>query len=489
MLKALLIDPSRFQRSVIASVFVRRNVEVDTAENAAAGLKALAEGRYDILCFSLELGDMRGPEFYREAVRQKLAGNIPALMLAGMPDKAVFDDAIAAGVTDCFRKADLDDLERHVEQWEKRATRRMSGRVLLVEDSDVAANFCTEVMVGLGLSVTRFCTAEEAIPSLEREDYKIIVTDFVLEGLQTGLSVIRAARSQPGRKGELPILALSSIDSVARRVDILRAGANDFVTKPVQTPRRHQGRRARHPHRRPLRRAHPRRVRRRGDQDRIPDGGDPLRKWRKLYEGTSLWWYLQARNKKSVTVNLKHPDGVEVVRRLVAEADIVVENFRPGVLDKLGLGWEALSKINPGLVMVRLSGFGQSGPMAQQPGFGAIGESMGGLRYVTGFPDRPPVKTGISIGDSIAALWGALGALMALRHKEVNGGAGQVVDVALYEAVFAMMESLVPEFDVFGFVRERTGNIMPGITPSNTHTTKDGRHITIGANGDAIFRG
>ncbi|MCK6399368.1 CaiB/BaiF CoA transferase family protein [Thauera aminoaromatica] len=219
-----------------------------------------------------------------------------------------------------------------------------------------------------------------------------------------------------------------------------------------------------------------------------PDGGDPLRKWRKLYEGTSLWWYLQARNKKSVTVNLKHPDGVEVVRRLVAEADIVVENFRPGVLDKLGLGWEALSKINPGLVMVRLSGFGQSGPMAQQPGFGAIGESMGGLRYVTGFPERPPVKTGISIGDSIAALWGALGALMALRHKEVNGGAGQVVDVALYEAVFAMMESLVPEFDVFGFVRERTGNIMPGITPSNTHTTRDGRHITIGANGDAIFR-
>jgi formyl-CoA transferase len=219
-----------------------------------------------------------------------------------------------------------------------------------------------------------------------------------------------------------------------------------------------------------------------------PDDGDPLRKWRKLYEGTSLWWYLQARNKKSVTANLKHPEGVELVRRLVAEADIVVENFRPGVLDKLGLGWEALSKINPGLVMVRLSGFGQSGPMAQQPGFGAIGESMGGLRYVTGFPDRPPVKTGISIGDSIAALWGALGALMALRHKEVNGGRGQVVDVALYEAVFAMMESLVPEFDVFGFVRERTGNIMPGITPSNTHTTKDGRHITIGANGDAIFR-
>ena len=219
-----------------------------------------------------------------------------------------------------------------------------------------------------------------------------------------------------------------------------------------------------------------------------PDGGDPLRKWRKLYEGTSLWWYLQSRNKKSVTVNLKHPAGLEVVRKLVAGADIVVENFRPGVLEKLGLGWEALSAINPGLVMLRLSGFGQTGPMATQPGFGAIGESMGGLRYVTGFPDRPPVKAGISIGDSIAALWGALGALMALRHKEVNGGRGQVVDVALYEAVFAMMESLVPEFDVFGFVRERTGNIMPGITPSNTHTTKDGKHVAIGANGDAIFR-
>ncbi|NMG04920.1 CaiB/BaiF CoA transferase family protein [Azoarcus taiwanensis] len=219
-----------------------------------------------------------------------------------------------------------------------------------------------------------------------------------------------------------------------------------------------------------------------------PDGGDPLRKWRKLYEGTSLWWYVQSRNKRSVTVNLKHPEGVEVVRRLVAEADIVVENFRPGVLEKLGLGWEALSTINPGLIMVRLSGFGQSGPMAGQPGFGAIGESMGGLRYVTGFPDRPPVKTGISIGDSIAALWGVIGALMALRHREVAGGKGQVVDVALYEAVFSMMESLVPEFDVFGFVRERTGNIMPGITPSNTHTTRDGKHVAIGANGDAIFR-
>ena len=219
-----------------------------------------------------------------------------------------------------------------------------------------------------------------------------------------------------------------------------------------------------------------------------PGEGDPLRSWRKLYQGTSLWWFVQSRNKKSVTVNLKHPDGIEVIRRLVAGADIVVENFRPGVLEKLGLGWDALSAINPGLVMVRLSGFGQTGPMAGQPGFGAIAESMGGLRYVTGFPDRPPVKTGISIGDSIAALWGAIGALMALRHREVQAGRGQMVDVALYEAVFAMMESLVPEFDVFGFVRERTGNIMPGITPSTTCTTRDGKHIVIGANGDAIFK-
>jgi formyl-CoA transferase len=222
-----------------------------------------------------------------------------------------------------------------------------------------------------------------------------------------------------------------------------------------------------------------------------PGEGDPLRKWRKLYPaetGTSLWWLVQARNKKSVTANLKHPDGLAMVKRLIARADIVVENFRPGVLEKLGLGWDVLSELNPGLVMVRLSGFGQTGPMAGQPGFGAIGESMGGLRYVTGFADRPPVKTGVSIGDGIASLWGAIGALMALRHREVNGGKGQVVDVALYEAVFAMMESLVPEFDVFGFIRERTGNVMPGITPSNTHTTRDGRHLIIGANGDAIFR-
>lgn len=219
-----------------------------------------------------------------------------------------------------------------------------------------------------------------------------------------------------------------------------------------------------------------------------PDGGDPLRKWRKLYEGTSLWWFVQARNKKSLTLNLKHPDGIAILKQLLSEADILIENFRPGVLEKLGLGWEVIHALNPKLVMVRLSGFGQSGPMKDQPGFGAVGESMGGLRYITGFEDRPPVRTGISIGDSIAALWGVIGALMALRHREVNGGEGQVVDVALYEAVFAMMESMVPEFDVFGFIRERSGNIMPGITPSSIHTSADGRHVQIGANGDAIFR-
>ena len=219
-----------------------------------------------------------------------------------------------------------------------------------------------------------------------------------------------------------------------------------------------------------------------------PKGGDPLRKWRKLYEGTSLWWFVQARNKQSLTLNLKDADGIAFLKKLISEADILIENFRPGTLEKLGLDWDTLHALNPALVMVRLSGFGQTGPLKDQPGFGAVGESMGGLRYITGFDDRPPVRTGISIGDSIAALWGVIGALMALRHREVNQGKGQIVDVALYEAVFAMMESMVPEFDVMGFVRERTGNIMPGITPSSIHTCSDGKAVQIGANGDAIFQ-
>ncbi|MBU30309.1 MAG: formyl-CoA transferase [Pseudomonadales bacterium] len=219
-----------------------------------------------------------------------------------------------------------------------------------------------------------------------------------------------------------------------------------------------------------------------------PNGGDPLRKWRKLYEGTSLWWFVQARNKQSLTLNLKDANGIAILKKLISEADILIENFRPGTLEKLGLDWDTLHTLNPALVMVRLSGFGQTGPQKDQPGFGAVGESMGGLRYITGFEDRPPVRTGISIGDSIAALWGVIGALMALRHREVNQGKGQIVDVALYEAVFAMMESMVPEFDVMGFVRERTGNIMPGITPSSIHTCSDGKAVQIGANGDAIFQ-
>ncbi len=219
-----------------------------------------------------------------------------------------------------------------------------------------------------------------------------------------------------------------------------------------------------------------------------PDGGDPLRKWRKLYQGTSLWWYAQARNKKSVTLNLKTPEAQEIVRKLVKEADIVVENFRPGAMENWGLGWEALSKINPGLIMVRLSGFGQTGPYRDRPGFGAIGESMGGMRYLTGYPDRPPVRVGVSIGDSIAALHGVIGALMALHHRNVNGGRGQFVDVALYEAVFNMMESVLPEYDMYGFVRERSGASLPGIVPSNTYITRDHKYVVIGANADSIFK-
>jgi formyl-CoA transferase len=219
-----------------------------------------------------------------------------------------------------------------------------------------------------------------------------------------------------------------------------------------------------------------------------PEGGDQLRQWRKMYQGTSLWWYVQARNKKSVTVNLRVPEGQEIVRKLARGADIVIENFRPGALEKWNIGWENLSALNPGLIMVRLSGFGQDGPYRDRPGFGVVGEAMGGMRYVTGYPDRPPVRLGISIGDAIAALHGVIGALMALHHRNTTGGRGQVVDVALYEAVFNMMESLVPEFDVLGFKRERAGNALPGITPSNTYATRDGRYVIIGANNDSIFK-
>ena len=219
-----------------------------------------------------------------------------------------------------------------------------------------------------------------------------------------------------------------------------------------------------------------------------PEGGDPLRQWRKLHNGTSLWWFVQSRNKKSVTANLRHAKGQEIVRKLAAQADIVVENFRPGAMEKWGLGYEQLSATNPGLVMVRLSGYGQTGPYRDQPGFGAIGEAMGGIRYVTGYPDRPPVRAGVSFGDSVAALYGVMGAMMALRGREQNGGRGQVVDVALYEAVFSLMESMVPEYDRFNFVRERTGAALPGIVPSSTYVTRDHKFVVIGANGDSIFK-
>ena len=232
-----------------------------------------------------------------------------------------------------------------------------------------------------------------------------------------------------------------------------------------------------------------------------PGEGDPIRKWRVLKDGNSLWWYVQSRNKKSITLNMKDQRAQEIARRLALDADIIIENYRPGVLEKWNLGFDQLKAINPAAIMVRLSGYGQTGPLRDAPGFGAIGESMGGLRYVSGHPDRPPVRIGISIGDSVASLHGAIGALMALRHRDASGGRwngksgaecvagqGQMVDVALYEAVFNMMESLVPEYDHAGVVRERTGGALPGIVPSNTYTTGDGENIVIAGNGDAIFK-
>jgi formyl-CoA transferase len=222
------------------------------------------------------------------------------------------------------------------------------------------------------------------------------------------------------------------------------------------------------------------------------EGGDPIRSWRYLHEGTSLWWYVQARNKKSITLNLKDARAQEIARRLALDADVVIENYRPGVLEKWGLGYAQLAALNPATIMVRLSGYGQTGPMRDRPGFGAIGESMGGIRYVSGHPDRPPVRIGISIGDSIAALHGVIGAMFALRHRDATGGrgrgTGQMVDVALYEAVFNLMESTVPEYDRCGVVRSRTGGALPGIVPSNTYTCADGEAIVIAGNGDAIFK-
>ncbi len=218
-----------------------------------------------------------------------------------------------------------------------------------------------------------------------------------------------------------------------------------------------------------------------------PRIGDPLRKWRKMDGDTSLWWYSQSRNKKSLALNLKDPDAQGVLRDLVREADVLVENFRPGTLEKWNLGWDVLSAINSKLVMLRVSGYGQSGPFADKPGFAAIAEAIGGLRYLIGYPDRAPVRTGVSIGDTLASLYGVIGTMMALRHAEQTGE-GQVVDVSLIESVLAVTESLIPEYGVDGTVRERTGSSLPGIAPSNTYLTKDGRYLVLAANGDSIFQ-
>ena len=223
-----------------------------------------------------------------------------------------------------------------------------------------------------------------------------------------------------------------------------------------------------------------------------PGAGDPLRVWRYVdpRTETSLWWALQSRNKKLVTLNVGHQDGQALAKRLAAEADILVENFKPGTLEKLGLGWDALHELNPRLILVRVSGYGQTGPYKDRPGFANIGEAMGGIRYVTGEPGRAPVRSGISLGDSLASLYAVIGALIAVHARDVLGrGEGQVVNVALYEAVFNLMESMVPEFDVAGIVRERTGSSLPGITPSNTYyCSGDGSYVAIGGNSDAIFK-
>jgi len=221
--------------------------------------------------------------------------------------------------------------------------------------------------------------------------------------------------------------------------------------------------------------------------DAKSQGGDPIRYWRKMHEGTSLWWHVQSRGKKSITLDLRSPEGQAAARTLALEADVVIENFRPGTLEKWGLGYAALARDNPGLIMLRISGFGQTGPMRDQAGFGAIAESMGGMRYVSGFPDRPPVRMNLSLGDAIASLHGVIGILMALNHRN-RSGEGQMVDVALYEAVFNMMEATLPEYAYDGTLRERTGTNLTGIVPSNTYTSRDAKHIVIGGNGDSIFK-
>lgn len=218
-----------------------------------------------------------------------------------------------------------------------------------------------------------------------------------------------------------------------------------------------------------------------------PSAGDPLRKWRVLEEGTSLWWHVQTRNKRSVALDLHSEEGQVLARKLAAEADVVVENFRPGTLDNWGLGWDTLSVLNPRLIMVHISGFGQTGPYRDKPGFGVIGEAMGGLRYLTGQAGEPSMRVGVSIGDSLSALYAVIGTLLALQERN-HSGQGQEIDVALYESVFAMMESLLPEYDAGGHVRQPSGSALPGITPSNAYRCLGGDYVLIAGNGDSIFK-
>ncbi|MDP6436521.1 MAG: CoA transferase [Gammaproteobacteria bacterium] len=219
-----------------------------------------------------------------------------------------------------------------------------------------------------------------------------------------------------------------------------------------------------------------------------PNQGDPMRVWgREKAHGQSLWWPVVARNKKSVTLNLREKEGQDIAKDLIAKADFLLENFRPGTMERWNLSYEELAKINPGLIMIRVSGFGQTGPYSVRAGFGAVGESMGGLRYVCGDPSTPPSRMGISIGDSLAATFACIGALTALHYKEKTGN-GQVVDSAIYEAVLNMMESLITEYDKADYIRERTGAILPNVAPSNVYPTKDDKMILIAANQDTVFK-
>ncbi len=218
-----------------------------------------------------------------------------------------------------------------------------------------------------------------------------------------------------------------------------------------------------------------------------PDKEDPMRNWGKEKDGVGLWWPIQSRNKKSITLNLREEKGQQLLKEMVKDSDIIIENFRPGTMEKWNLSYETLSEINPKLIMMRTSGFGQTGPYKHRAGFGSVGEAMGGLRNITGFPDRAPTRIGISIGDTLAALFATIGCLVALHERE-QSGKGQVVDTALYESVFSVMESLIPDYLLAGYVRERMGNILPGVAPSNIYFTKDETYIVIGANADGVFR-